>query len=463
MKHTINPVVKFYLIGICCILITVPQLSCKKYLDKKSSQQLAIPSTLAELQALLDNQKANNYTAAAMAEVVADNYYLTASAWSGLTADTRKNHTWDADAKTLVENGFWTNPYYLVYQSNFILEILPTIQFDQSQRAAYDNIKGTALFHRAHAFYSVAQVYCRPYSASAATDPGIVLRMTSDVEAPVSRSTVKETYDQVINDLKTAADLLPATVTVSMRPGKAAAYGMLSRVYLSMREYTEADIYATKALQLSNTLLDYNALTLSGNSFFPANNLTNPEILFISKTSSTVFNGAAGAITDSTLYRSYDADDLRQTIFYSISNNNAYWRGSYSAGLDGNGIFDGICTDELYLNRAECRARANNVSGAMDDLNALLVKRWRTGTFTLVTATDATDALNKILVERRKELAFRGLRWTDLRRLNLEGANITLKRVLNNTTYTLPPNDLRWVLLIPEVEINRSGIPQNPR
>jgi tetratricopeptide (TPR) repeat protein len=287
--------------------------------------------------------------------------------------------------------------------------------------------------------------------------------MTSDVEAPASRSTVKETYDQVINDLKTAADLLPATVTVSMQPGKAAAYAMLSRVYLSMREYTDAEIYATKALQLSNTLMDYNSLTLSGSSFLPSNMLANPEIVYNSRTASVVFNGSGGAITDSTLYRSYDADDLRQTVFYRISNNNPYWRGAYSAGTDGNGIFDGLCTDELFLNRAECRARANNISGAMDDLNALLIKRWRTGTFTLVTATDAADALNKVLVERRKELVYRGLRWTDLRRLNLEGANITLKRIINNTTYTLPPNDLRWVLLIPEIEITRSGIPQNPR
>jgi hypothetical protein len=60
-------------------------------------------------------------------------------------------------------------------------------------------------------------------------------------------------------------------------------------------------------------------------------------------------------------------------------------------------------------------------------------------------------------------LLFRNLRWSDLRRFNLEGANITLKRIINGTSYTLPPNDLRWVLLIPDLETSRSGIPQNPR
>jgi hypothetical protein len=99
----------------------------------------------------------------------------------------------------------------------------------------------------------------------------------------------------------------------------------------------------------------------------------------------------------------------------------------------------------------------------MTDLNTLLRKRWKSGTFADRTASSDADALNLILIERRKELVFRGLRWSDLRRLNLDGANITLTRKISGINYTLSPNDSRWVFLIPAQEINQSGIPQNPR
>jgi hypothetical protein len=87
----------------------------------------------------------------------------------------------------------------------------------------------------------------------------------------------------------------------------------------------------------------------------------------------------------------------------------------------------------------------------MTDLNRLLQTRWRIGTFTPLTSTDAGDALQQILHERRKELLFRGIRWTDLRRLDKDPQTATtLTRIVNGITYTLPPNDPRWVLPIPD-------------
>jgi len=73
------------------------------------------------------------------------------------------------------------------------------------------------------------------------------------------------------------------------------------------------------------------------------------------------------------------------------------------------------------------------------------------------------EALDTILVERRKELAFRGLRWSDLRRLNKEGWGIMLNRNLNGVPYTLPPNSELYTLPIPPDVIQLSGIMQNPR
>lgn len=80
-----------------------------------------------------------------------------------------------------------------------------------------------------------------------------------------------------------------------------------------------------------------------------------------------------------------------------------------------------------------------------------------------LTASDEEAALELILNERRKELPFRGLRWSDLRRLNKEGYNITLQRKLDKN-YILPPNDRRYVLPIPHTVLNLNGnITQYPR
>ena len=125
--------------------------------------------------------------------------------------------------------------------------------------------------------------------------------------------------------------------------------------------------------------------------------------------------------------------------------------------------FTGLATDEVYLIKAECAARRNDVTTAMNYLNNLLVTKWKTGTFVPYTATSSQDALNEILTERRKELVWRAIRWVDIKRLNKEGANITLTRILNGQTYTLPPNSPLYEMPIPSDEISLSGIQQNPR
>jgi hypothetical protein len=122
-----------------------------------------------------------------------------------------------------------------------------------------------------------------------------------------------------------------------------------------------------------------------------------------------------------------------------------------------------LATDEVYLIRAECFARAGDVVDALKDLNTLMAKRIKSAFFVPFIASTGTDALKLILTERRKELVMRGLRWTDLRRLNKEGYNIALTRVINGQTYTLLPNDPRYILPIPDDVIVFTGMQQNIR
>src|SRR5690606_30895101 len=108
--------------------------------------------------------------------------------------------------------------------------------------------------------------------------------------------------------------------------------------------------------------------------------------------------------------------DLRKTLYFQKNGDDSYsFKGSYDGSA---AFFIGLATDELYLIRAECSARSGNVADAMKDLNHLLEMRIKKDVFVPLLASNSESALDIILLERKKELLFRGTRWSDLRRLN---------------------------------------------
>jgi len=168
---------------------------------------------------------------------------------------------------------------------------------------------------------------------------------------------------------------------------------------------------------------------------------------------------------DSVLFGSYDANDLRKTIFFkNLGTGLGYsFKGNYDGSIFGQ-LFNGIAVDELYLLRAEAQARLGNKDAAMADINTLLQKRYKTGFFVPLTATTAADALRKVLTERRKELVGRSRRWFDLRRLNQDpNFAISIYRKVNGTTYQLAPNDNRYTFYIPLNVVALTGMEQNTR
>ncbi|EHQ29729.1 RagB/SusD family nutrient uptake outer membrane protein [Mucilaginibacter paludis] len=435
--------------------------SCKKFLDKKPDKLANVPSSLSDLQALLDNSARINESSAVFGEALADNYYLTASDYNQYISDAQY-YTWNKDA---IPYGLPWNVSYPspVYYSNLALTYLPLVESAPSDAALYNQIQGSALFIRAYSFFELAQLYCKPFSSTAATDPGLLLKQSADINEVVGRASVQTTYDQIINDLKQSIELLPVRSSVITRPCKIAAYAELARVYLSMRDYTNAGTYAKMALDQQNALLNYNGLIPVQS---PPIKVPNVEVIYYSYNSAQLLKNDKCKV-DSNLYKSYSQDDLRKKVYFNANTGakagTYYFWGSYAGQKATWGTFSGLTTSELLLIRAECYAKNGNSISAMFDLNTLLKTRWTTGKYVDLVASDASNALQKIRIERRKELVFRNQRWTDLRRYNLEDSTITLKRIINGKIYTLPPNDNRWVMQIPTDEIIKRGIVQNPR
>src|SRR5258705_9700477 len=186
----------------------------------------------------------------------------------------------------------------------------------------------------------------------------------------------------------------------------------------------------------------------------------NAETIFYSEMGQTnnIAHPVFGKI-DTVLYAQYDTNDLRKTAFFILDNGYQKFKGSYTQNIGT--FFTGISTAEMYLTRAECYARAGLKGPALEDLNLLLSNRYK-ASFVPVQAATANDALTRILLERRKELVMRTLRWIDIKRLNKSGANIILTRVMGGQTYTLLPNADYYALPLPTDIINLTGMPQNP-
>jgi len=435
--------------------------SCKKYLDAKSDQKLEIPTNLNDLQALMDNYATINFVYPAAGEVSSDDYYLKDADYSALfyNADKRM-YTWQKNYifNTGASGNDWESTYNAIYYANTILENIRSIARSPENAAQWDNVKGEALFLRGYQFLGALQIWSQAYDEKiAGTDLGIPLRLNTDFNQKSVRASVNDSYNQVITDLRSAIPLLPSIPLNAFRPGKQAAYAILARTYLCMRNYQLAGIYADSSLLVNNQLIDYN--TLNPSAAYPIPNLST-EMIFYSVLNSVKPIYFKLAKIDSNLYRSYADNDLRKTIFFKDDLDGTFsFKGSYTAAFY---QAAGPATDEMYLIRAEAYARAGDVSNCFKYLNTLLINRYKTGTFTALKAPDASSALNLVLLERRKELVMRGLRWADIKRLNKEGAEIGLNRTVLGVNYALPANDPRFALSIPEDVIALSGMQQNP-
>lgn len=434
--------------------------ACDKYLDVKSNSSLAVPTTLEDLQALMDRTSGMNFLTTSHAEASADNYFLTEGTYNSRGERERNTYTWKPSTKLFVED--WAKTYSAIYNTNLVLEQINKVPKTAANESQWNNVYGTAHFFRAYHFSQLVWTYAKAFDdATASSDLGIVLRLGTDQNVKSVRASVAQSYEQIIKDARESLNYLPSLALVVTRPSGAAANGLLARVFLSKRMYDSALKYADRSLDIKSDLLDYNNpddVRVQGQVPFKR---FNKEIVFLTHMSNDfLIMNPYFAMVDTTLYNSYHNNDLRKQAFFKPDQNYQKFKGTYSGNYSF--LFSGITTAEMLLTRAESYAVKGETENAINDLNQLMIKRWdNTVPFEPIVAASAAIAREKILAERRKELTFRGLRWMDIKRLNKEGANIILRRVIGGQTFVLEPNDNRYALPLPKDIIDLTGMPQN--
>ncbi len=162
----------------------------------------------------------------------------------------------------------WNSLYNVIATSNSLLNNLETKVDPSVSQEMINSVKGEAYFMRATAYFYLVRLW--------GPIPIIHTMQQYANEELVYRNTVESVYQFIINDYVKAAALLPAQWgNAPGRVQKSACDAMLSKVYITMKDYSNAKSSAEKVMNSG----DYGLLSNYGDVFRPQFN-NNRESIF---------------------------------------------------------------------------------------------------------------------------------------------------------------------------------------
>lgn len=369
------------------------------------------------------------------AEVMAGLYYKimstqsllngSVSKYAALAADELISNSIAGDDTQFYENALspgtgalltylWKPGYYIIHFTNTCIEKLP-----ESRGIS------TALKKRFIGEAKLIRGLCYWYLVNLFGDVPLTTSSVLSEKMLLPRDPVSWVFLQIQDDFRQAMALLPDS-NVNTVPGKYAAIALLARTACYLKEWSKAEEYSTMVInsrkyafpnninmvfasegpeiifQLPPASTDYS--TFEGFSFIPVSNSVIPSL-----------------VLSESLINSFEAGDQRKANWVrniSVNGRVYYYPYKYrikniKSDLEYNVI---IRLAELFLIRAEARARLGNISGAVADLNLI---RNRAGLDSISSSITLQEFLQQIDQERKLEFFTEwGHRWFDLKRTN---------------------------------------------
>lgn len=444
---------------LCCLLFT----GCDKYLDITPKGKKLL-STVADYDQWLNDQSLVFGLAQpfCLANYFGDNADVPTIPIPQ-TQVAELIYTWAPQFSTdlSISPAFWGEHYAKINQFNTVLAGIDAATGGTTSQKR--SLKAEALLGRALEYFYLVNEYGKPYdSATAAHDLAVPFVTSNDITQVVpGRSTVAALYDHIIEDVNTALPDLPADNSANrFRGSTAAAYSMLARIYFYARNYTDAQKNAALALSSGR------AVMINFNGTLPSTNLlgTHPDVIY-----GRMIIGQIAATLE--FMQSFAADDLRIRKLYTSTDGYKYiTRGAtryYPAFVNPILYYtnSGTSFQEMQLIIAECAARNNDLTVALQALDEVRKNRFPTATYVPYQSVNQEEVFQEVLKERSHELPFCGLRWFDMRRLDKENRMDTVYRydAVGNIIATLPPHSERYTLQVPvQVLAFNPDMQQNP-
>lgn len=473
-------------IVILLVLITLASSCSKDFLKEDPSTAVSVDKAiltdgdmmeaLAGTYRILQSYFLFGRNAVVMGDILADNVYLSSSNSGRLL--TLNNYSF---AEGATESRFlWTQSYYAILQANRI------IGSDLKESVNSNQLKAEAYAIRALLYLNLVNWYGKPYTVNPAAD-GVPLVTVSSDKAGVlimpARNTVADVYAQVISDLDKAYQIMPETppaihITNTNFISKSAVKAIQARAYLYKGDYEKARDAALLVKNAGYSLANgATAFAAYWASTLPRTDKL--ETIFEISNTAVANNGVEGMdwlyakggigdylVTDDT-YAIYSATDRRRDLILNSTRGagasayQAYYVNKYqNVGVADRDEVKLFRYAEVLLTLAESYAKLNDGTNALLYLNMVAQNRDPS----LVAYTYTGQALiDAIVLERRKELAFEGLRFFDLARTNVGFTRQNMGAKAYSFYTDVKTTDFRRLQPIPEVErIANPGIAKNP-
>jgi len=335
-------------------------------------------------------------------------------------------------------NNTWQQAYAAINNANIIIDGLA-----KSSGVISDEVKtqyvAEAKFVRALSYYTLVTIYARPYTENNGASKGLPLRLqaeTTSANNDLARSTVKEVYKQILEDLDFAEANLPDSYSSSAlnttRAHKSTAIALKTRVYLNKGDFQNVITEAKKIVPqteapFSTTTGVKHALQSDITTLFGSNFLTIESILSMPSTASDSYSGQSAiayvyysnkeyylnpsGILGSSLWGTNDA---RRNLIELKSGK--YYLKKYAKVSPYIDYIPVIRYSEVLLNYAEAALRTNNNALAIKLLEAVHHRSDAGFVFPANSENTSTALLETIRLERRIELLGEGFRSNDLLR-----------------------------------------------
>lgn len=438
-----------------CVLMSV---SCKKELLTPVPQTSIADITAFDTPDRILNQVRSMYQALKNGNYYGGRFIV----WGDIRGEDFINETtngvtgfdvWNLNPTGTSQNSvknLWAQAYLTINLCNLFIDGMAAKGTSVVGSALSNNYLGEARLIRALSFYSLLQLYARPYADGNGSKPGLPLRLTGikgSGSSDLARSTVAEVYTQILSDLNFAETNLPLTNTTAelstTRAHRNTAIALKTRVYLSMQNYAsviaEANKIVTTAAPFTATTGVAHALQPNITTIFLTTYNTTESIFSLPMTSTSgdfpgtqnqlgfyfVRNGTALGSAEYSLNlttgiianTNWTATDVRRTsLVFTNATTGKKFVSKYQSPSPYIDYPPVIRYAEVLLNLAEALARTN---AAVDARGLALVNaiRKRSDPATTVVATTQQELINAVMLERRIEFLGEGLRNNDLMRL----------------------------------------------